>query len=257
MSAAASEIRFDPLRREWVVMAAHRQSRTHLPATDHCPLCPSTEDRHTEVPASSYDVVVFENRGSAIGVTMHHPHGQIYAYPFVTPRTRRELDSAHRYRERTRRNLYADVLAAEQRAEVRVVARSENWTAFVPAAARWPVEVHVYPHRQVPDLPALDEAEREDFCRLYLDLLRRFDRLYDFPLPYVAAWHQAPKRFHRELAYLHLELFSIQRAPDKLKYLAGSESAMGVFVNDLLPEDIAHRLREVGGSPGCPTSGGR
>jgi UDPglucose--hexose-1-phosphate uridylyltransferase len=97
-------------------------------------------------------VFPFENRGEAIGVTLHHPHGQIYAFPFVPPRTRRMLDSARAYRERTWRNLFADVLAAERRAGVRVVARNEHWTAFVPAAARWPMEVHLYPHRHVPDL---------------------------------------------------------------------------------------------------------
>jgi UDPglucose--hexose-1-phosphate uridylyltransferase len=326
--STSSEIRFDPLRREWVVIASHRQSRTHLPTSDDCPLCPSTQDRPTEVPSSAYDVVVFENRfpaftghqpceledlgdplfarrrgagrcevvcfaddhdlaladlspqrvrtvveawsdrtqalselphveqvfcfenrGADIGVTLHHPHGQIYAYPFVTPRTQRVLDSAHRYRERTWRNLFADVLAAEQRDQMRIVRQTQYWTAFVPAAARWPIEIHLYPNRQVPDLPALSDAERDDFCPLYLDLLGRMDALFDQRAPYVAAWHQAPVRFQRDLAYLHLELFSIRRAPGKLKYLAGSESAMGVFVNDIAPEVTAQRLRETLNSP--------
>src|SRR5690606_25772857 len=97
-----------------------------------------------------------------IGVTLHHPHGQIYGYPFVTPRTSRQLDNARRYRHRTARNLYADLLAAEQAAQVRVVTQTDHFTAFVPVAARWPFEVHLYPHRQVPDLPALTDTERDD-----------------------------------------------------------------------------------------------
>lgn len=117
----------------------------------------------------------------------------------------------------------------------------------MPPAARWPVEVHLYPHRQVPDLPALSVAERDDLAHLYPDVLRRLDRLYDAPLPYIAAWQQAPVRADRAEAYLHLELFSIRRAADKLKYLAGSESGMGVFVSDVLAEQVAARLREVGG----------
>jgi UDPglucose--hexose-1-phosphate uridylyltransferase len=96
----------------------------------------------------------------------------------------------------------------------------------------------------VPDLPALSEAERDDFAHIYLDLLKRFDRLFDTPLPYIAAWHQAPVRADRDLAYLHLQVFSIQRAANKLKFLAGSESGMGVFVNDIAPEATAQRLRE-------------
>jgi UDPglucose--hexose-1-phosphate uridylyltransferase len=188
-------------------------------------------------------VFCFENRGVEIGVTLHHPHGQIYAYPFVTPRTRSMLGAARRYAERTGGNLYADVLAAERAAGTRVVAGNEHWTAYVPAAARWPFEVHVAPHRPVPDIPALDDAERDAFGPLYLDVLRRFDGLFDAPMPYIAAWHQAPVRIDRELAYLHLQVFSIRRAKDKLKYLAGSESGMGVFINDIAPERSAELLR--------------
>ena len=324
-TTTASELRYDALLDEWVAIASHRQTRTHLPPIDQCPLCPSREGRRTEIPADDYDVVVFENRfpslssavadvppplagdeqlfprrpgvgrcevvcftadhdssfgsltpgrvrtvmeawidrtaalgtlphveqvfcfenrGEEIGVTLSHPHGQIYAYPFVTPRTRRMLDSARRHRERTWRNLFADLLAAEQRAGVRVVVRSDHWTAIVPAAARWPVELHLYPNRHVPDLAALDAGEREDFCAVYLDVLRRLDGLYGVQMPYVAAWHQAPVRSDRDLAYLHLELFSIRRAPGKLKYLAGSESGMGVFINDVTPEHAARLLRE-------------
>ncbi len=190
-------------------------------------------------------VFCFENRGAEIGITLAHPHGQIYAYPYVTPRTRLSLGAAERHRERTGGNLFADVLAAEREAGVRVVGSNEHWTAFVPAAARWPVEVHIYPHRRVPDLGALDPAERAAFGPLYTDVLGRLDGLFGVPMPYVSAWHQAPVNVGRQLAYTHLELFSIRRAPDRLKYLAGSESAMGAFVNDVLPEETARLLRAV------------
>jgi len=189
-------------------------------------------------------VFCFENRGPEIGVTLHHPHGQIYGYPFVTPVTERMLESARRHRDRTGRNLFADLLAAERADGVRVVATNEHWTGYVPAAARWPYEIHVFPHRQAPDLPSLTDTERDAFGPLYLDLLRRLDGLFGVPMPYVAGWHQAPVREGRDLAYLHLRLFSIRRAPGKLKYLAGSESAMGAFVNDVPPEDAARMLRE-------------
>nr|MDT0661581.1 galactose-1-phosphate uridylyltransferase [Micromonospora sp. DSM 115978] len=193
-------------------------------------------------------VFCFENRGVEIGVTLHHPHGQIYAYPFVTPRTRAMLAAAGRYADRTGgRNLYADVFAAERSAGERVVAGNEHWTAYVPAAARWPFEVHLAPHRPVPDIPALDDAERAAFGPLYLDVLRRFDRLFDLPMPYISAWHQAPVHAGRDLSHLHLQVFSIRRAADKLKFLAGSESAMGVFINDIPPERAAELLRAAGG----------
>jgi UDPglucose--hexose-1-phosphate uridylyltransferase len=193
-------------------------------------------------------VFPFENRGEEIGVTLNHPHGQIYGYPFVTPKTARMLDVARAYQAEHGRPLLGDVLAAEQAAGTRVLVTGEHWTAYVPAAARWPVEAHVVAHRQVPDLPALTDAERDDFADVYLRLLHQLDGLYGRPLPYIAAWHQAPVRVDRELAWLHLEVFSVLRTADKLKYLAGSESGMAVWINDVTPEQIAERLRNSGGS---------
>jgi UDPglucose--hexose-1-phosphate uridylyltransferase len=319
-----AQLRLDPLVDEWVAVAAHRQTRTFLPPSDQCPLCPSTEAFASEIPASDYDVVVFENqfpsfsdrvvpdevteftemvpvrpaigraevvcftsdhnssfaalspqrvrtvvdvladrttamsalpgvaqvfpfenRGVEIGVTLHHPHGQIYAYPMVPPRTRAMLTAAARHAERTGgRSLYADVLAAERAAKVRLIAENDHWTAYVPAAARWPFEVQVAPHRKVADIPELDDAERDAFGPIYLDVLRRFDALFGKPMPYISAWHQAVVGEGRELGYLHLQLFSIRRAADKLKYLAGSESAMGAFINDIVPESAAQKLRD-------------
>ncbi len=159
--------------------------------------------------------------------------------------TRTQLDSVSRHLAATGRNLYDDVVAAEIADGRRMVLGSDHWVGFVPFAARWPVEVHLYPRRRVPDLAALTDVERDDLADVYLDLLRRCDAFFGIPLPYVAAWHQAPVRERRELGALHLELFSVQRDVDRLKYLAGSESAMGAFVNDREPEAVAERLREV------------
>ncbi len=192
-------------------------------------------------------VFCFENRGPEIGVTLHHPHGQIYAYPYVTPRTAALVRQAREYASSTGGNLLRDVLHAEQKAGTRVVLSGEQWTAYVPAAARWPFEVHLAPHRDVPDLVALDDGEREELAGVYLELLRRADRYFDEvkALPYISGWHQAPIGADREFGRLHLQLFSVMRAPGKLKYLAGSESGMGAWINDTTPERIADRLREV------------
>jgi UDPglucose--hexose-1-phosphate uridylyltransferase len=189
-------------------------------------------------------VFCFENHGEEIGVTLSHPHGQIYAYPFVTPRVEKILASVRRHREATGGDLFADVLAGE-RTGPRVVAANEHWTAFVPAATRWPYEVQFFPIRQVPDLPALSDAERDGFVEVYLDVLARFARRMDTPMPYISSWNQAPVRAGREDWWLHLQLFSFRRAPGKLKYLAGSESGMGAFITDTNPEDVAEQLRAV------------
>lgn len=199
-------------------------------------------------------VVCFENRGKEIGVTLHHPHGQIYAYPYLPPRTAQMLAQARAHRARTGRSLLRDVLEAELRSGRRVVLESAHWVAYVPAAARWPVEVHLAPRRDVPDLPALEDAERADLAEVYLRLLQAGDRYFvagegedarSVPLPYVAAWHQAPVREGRADLRLFLQLFSVLRAPGKLKYLAGSESGLGAWISDTTPERVADRLREV------------
>jgi len=183
-------------------------------------------------------VFPFENRGEAIGVTLRHPHGQIYAYPYITPRTTRLIESLDRYGP----TLFADILANEQESG-RVVLSGEHWTAFVPFAARWPVEVHMLPHRNVPDFAATSPEERDELALLYLRLLRGIDALYDTPTPYIAAWHQAPVAAHRDQIRLMLQVTSPRRAESKLKYLAGSEAAMGAWIADVTPEATAELIR--------------
>ncbi|MFG3319124.1 galactose-1-phosphate uridylyltransferase [Streptomyces sp. NPDC048171] len=318
-TVTTSEIRRDPLLGDSIAVASHRQGRTYHPPADQCPLCPSQGERLSEIPDSSYDVVVFENRfpslagdsgrcevvcftsdhdasfadlseeqarlvldawtdrtselshlpsveqvfcfenrGAEIGVTLGHPHGQIYAYPFTTPRTALMLRSLAAHKDATGGDNLFDAVLAEEMAGERVVLESEEWVAFVPYAAHWPYEVHLYPKRRVPDLLALDEAARTEFPQVYLELLRRFDRIFgegEPPTPYIAAWHQAPfgqlEEFEgvtRDDFALHLELFTIRRTSGKLKFLAGSESGMNVFINDVPPERAAERLREVASS---------
>jgi UDPglucose--hexose-1-phosphate uridylyltransferase len=319
-TVTTSEVRRDPLLGDRVAIASHRQGRTYHPPADECPLCPSQGDRLSEIPDSSYDVVVFENRfpslagdsgrcevvcftsdhdasfadlteeqaglvleawtdrtaelshlpsveqvfcfenrGAEIGVTLGHPHGQIYGYPFTTPRTALMLRSLAAHKEATGgENLFDEVVARELADGSRVVLASDHWVAFVPYAAHWPYEVHLYPRRRVPDLLGLDEGARTEFPQVYLELLRRFDRIFgegEPPTPYIAAWHQAPfgslEEFdgvNRDDFALHLELFTIRRTSGKLKFLAGSESGMSVFINDVPPETAAQRLREVASS---------
>ncbi|MFE5409038.1 galactose-1-phosphate uridylyltransferase [Microbacterium sp. NPDC056569] len=184
-------------------------------------------------------VFPFENRGEAIGVTLPHPHGQIYAYPYLTPRTTSLLASI----DREGPDLFARILEFERAGE-RVILEGEHWTAFVPFAARWPIEIHLLPHRHVADFAETTNAERDELAPLYLRLLRGVDALYDSPTPYIAAWHQAPVHRGRDTARLHLQLTSPRRAADKLKFLAGSEAAMGAWIGDIPPETAAAKLRD-------------
>lgn len=193
-------------------------------------------------------VYCFENHGTEIGVTLAHPHGQIYAYPFVPPRVTAVAENLAAYRMSHGGNLFEDLLDTERQAGTRVVAANEEWTAFVPPFARWPYEVMLFPHRRATDIPDLDDAQRDAFARLYLDVLGRFADRFDSLMPYISAWNQPPTPnagVPRDEWWLHLQLFSFRRAEGKLKYLAGSESGMGVFVTDTVPETVAAELREV------------
>jgi UDPglucose--hexose-1-phosphate uridylyltransferase len=190
-------------------------------------------------------VFCFENRGEEIGVTLTHPHGQIYGYPYLAPRAAVMLREAHAHRIRNGSNLFADILACEVADGSRIVARTDLFTAFVPFAARWPVEVHIYPNRFVRSLIDLDDSERAEFAQTYLDILTRFDRMYPTPLPYMSALHQYADTDAQREGYFHVELMSVRRSATRLKYLASSESAMDAFISDVTPESIAKRLREV------------
>ena len=191
-----------------------------------------------QIPGIEY-VFIFENRGVEIGVTLSHPHGQIYGYPFVPPRDEQIRTSARAYRERTGGDLFEDVIAQELADGDRILYDGDAWLAFVPRAARWPFEIQMFTKRPVTRLTELNEAERDEFATMYLSLLRSLDQVLGVQMPYIAAWHQAPVHGDDHDSRLFLEIFSLRRAQQKLKYLAGSESAAGVWINDIRPEDAA------------------
>jgi len=319
------ELRFDALVNEWVAVASHRQGRVFLPPKELCPLCPTRDDLHSEIPDSSYQVVVFdnrspaltapssdwaltahptifspdipsagkcevicytdhhegsfgalplsqirmvmeawrdrtreisqlpyisyvfpfENRGEEVGVTLNHPHGQIYAYSFIPPRATKMMEAAVLHHAQTGRTLMADVIARELKDEVRIVAQNAHWIAYVPYAARYPFEIHVAPKQHFADLAELTEEVADAFPEIAKEVLLRLDGVFGIPMAYIAAWHQAPVHEGRELMRVHWQITSVRRAPGKLKYLAGSESAMGAFIMDLEPEQSATQLRGV------------
>ena len=183
-------------------------------------------------------VFPFENRGQEIGVTLHHPHGQIYSYPYITPRTQKLMEMVSK-----NPGLFDEILAFEKGSE-RVLIETDSFLAYVPFAARWPMEAHLLPKRQVANHAELNSDERVELASVYSKLLRAFETVYDTPSPYIAAWHQAPLSEGAKNLRLQLQITSPRRASDKLKYLAGSESAMGAFVADIAAETIATELRQ-------------
>jgi len=318
-----SELRWNPLLGEWVATATHRQDRTFLPPDDYCPLCPTKPGGFpTEVPASNYDIAVFENRfptlrsipdepavvpsdlylvrpaqgvcevvlyspnhtsslaresveqiyklvrvwthrfqelgalefvkfvfifenkGEAIGVTLHHPHGQIYGYPFIPPRLATELQRCAEHQARSGRCLLCDILAEERRDAKRIVAENGSFVAFIPFFARWPYETHVYSRRHFQALTDMTTAEQKDLAAMLKMVLVGFDKLFDTSFPYMMVIHQRPVDGETyDYYHFHIEFYPPLRTAKKLKYLAGSETGAGMFINDTLPEVKAGELR--------------
>ncbi len=316
-----SELRWHPLRREWVITATHRMERTFLPPPSQCPLCPSKGGEKTEIPRETFDIVVFENRfpslfpfppspsvsspfyklkssrglcevvvytpehtgslttqsleriyklllvwqdrfaelsklpyiryvlifenkGKEVGVTLHHPHGQIYAFPFIPPVIQNELRSFGEHRRKTKGCLMCDI-GEREKEEGRVIIESPLHLAFVPFFARWPYEVFIMPK---PHLSGLDEYNEEalmDLAYILKAVLLKYDNLFSFSLPYMMLMHQRPAKDKSGLFHYHIEFYPPYRSRDKLKFLASVESGAGNFINDSHPEDKAKELREL------------
>jgi UDPglucose--hexose-1-phosphate uridylyltransferase len=195
--------------------------------------------------AVSY-VMPFENRGAEVGVTLHHPHGQIYAYPFVPPLAAVELGRQREYKLAFGRSLFSDIVASEVRDGRRVLFDEGPVVAFVPSFARYPYEVWIVPRQPIGGLDALDRPLCLAFARALKSVLLRYDGLWSRPFPYILVVHQAPTdgQPHPE-AHVHLELYPAYRSRDRLKFLAGTEIGAGTFVNDRLPEETAAELLAV------------
>ncbi|HZT41058.1 MAG TPA: galactose-1-phosphate uridylyltransferase [Chthonomonadaceae bacterium] len=321
-----SELRWNPVLEEWVVTATQRQDRTFFPPPDYDPLAPTHPGGFpTEIPAPTYEIVVFENKfpsfrreapfpnvkgtpltpvlpaqgicevvcytpeynaelatlpvekveelvlvwadrfeelgahdyvryvyifenkGKEIGVTLAHPHGQIYAYPFIPPIPARELNAARRHFQTTGRDLLGDVLAQEMEDGRRIVALNDDFVAFVPFFARYPYEVHILPRALRPAITDFNDTEQRNLALILNVVMLKYNNLWNRSMPYIMLMHQRPSDgTSAEYDYyrFHIEFYPPYRTPDKLKYLAGSEAGAGVFINDTHAETTAQALRE-------------
>ena len=176
-------------------------------------------------------------------MTLHHPHGQIYAFPFIPPVPKQELEAAKQHKEKHGTCLYCDILKQEKADQVRIVCENSSFAAFVPFYARFPYEVHIFSKRHVGSLLDLTDDEAADLACILKELITGYDRLFGFTLPYIMALHQVPAKGDYPEYHLHFEFYPFNRTETKLKYLAGVESGAGTFITDMSPEEQAERLR--------------
>ena len=241
-----------------------------LPAAGHCQVVVFAQDPHATLGGLPLDhlellievfadrtrhishhpqiryVMPFENRGAEMGATLHHPHGQIYAYPFVPPVPQRMHELQVKYFEENRRPLLETLIETEMAQAQRVIYLGPHAVAFLPAWARYPYEVWIAPRVAVTDFASLNDEQRADLARALKTTLLKLDGLWNKPMPYLMAWYQAPVNSGPSAGWhLHGECYPAYRMPGRLKYLAGTEIAAGMFANDALPEDKARELQAV------------
>jgi UDPglucose--hexose-1-phosphate uridylyltransferase len=189
-------------------------------------------------------VLIFENKGEAVGVSNPHPHCQIYATNFVFKTIETEARTSERHLAETGRVLFQDILAAEIEDGRRIIAENDSAIAFLPYFARYAYEVFVAPKVTHPNIARLSDREVRDFAEVLKRVLVKFDNLWQMPFPYVMPLHQAPvdggdySGFH-----FHIEFHPPLRKPNLLKYLAGPEIGGGNFLSDTSPEEKANELR--------------
>lgn len=191
-------------------------------------------------------VFIFENKGKEIGVTLSHPHGQIYAFSYIPPIIKQELKSSKDFYDKNKRCLHCAVIKEELKEESRIIVKTGDFIAFIPYYARWPYEVHIYSLRHLGNLCELDGKEITSLAGVIKELIARYNKLFNFRMPYVMVIHQSPTD-NKDYGYyhFHFEFYPPYRTKDKFKYLAGCELGAGTFINDTLPEEKAEELRKV------------
>ena len=321
-----SEMRWNPIKKEWVITATHRQDRTFKPPEDYCPLCPTKEGGFpTEVNKDNYDLVVFENKfpslqknppeptvegsdlyrvkkaqgicevvlftdehdgimsekprsrflklvktwkdryqnlgskdfidyvyifenkGEEVGVTLDHPHGQIYAYPFIPPFVEKKQKSSREHYQKTGRCLYCDVLAEEKKDGRRIIAENDSFAAFVPFFARYSYEINIFAKSHTASLKDFSKKEEKELAEILKRVLMKYDNLFNFVFPYIMSiYQQSTNEINdKKYSHFHIEFYPPYRTSEKLKHLAGSEAGAGTFINGSIAEKKAEELKKV------------
>ncbi len=180
-------------------------------------------------------ILPFENRGVECGVTLHHPHGQIYAYPFIPPVIKKEIEAFKK------ENFIMKIIKSSE--EKYYVNKNEHFIALVPPFARYAYEVWIVPRRQIPGPWKFNNNEINSFAKIIQKVVNGYDKFLEKKCPYIMGLHASPK-LEDDTFHFHVEFYPPLRHGDKPKVLAGSESMAGVFIMDVLPEDSAKILRK-------------
>ena len=191
-------------------------------------------------------VFIFENRGELVGVTMPHPHGQIYGYPFVPKKIELEVESAKEYFEEKKNCIFCDMLKAEKEFEQRIIFENEHFTVFLPFFTEYPYGVYIISKSHKQNIAQFTKEERASLAKILRETVGTLDSLFDYKFPYMMCMHNAPVNSgdFSDTYHFHIEFFPPMRSSDRQKFNASSETGVWAHCNPRCPEETAQELRE-------------
>lgn len=191
----------------------------------------------------------FENRGAEVGVTMPHPHGQIYSYSFVPLKIETELANCEAYYMKEEKNLFQVMNETEIEDGRRIVTENDSFVAYIPHFTDYPFGVFVVAKENLQTFEDFTAKNISDLAAMLKLLNKTFDAIYDKLFPYMMCIHQAPinclewddcEDYYR----FHIEFYPPLRAENSIKHMASSESGGWAATNTVLVEDAAKIMRE-------------
>jgi UDPglucose--hexose-1-phosphate uridylyltransferase len=190
-------------------------------------------------------VFIFENRGEEVGVTITHPHGQIYGFPFIPKKIEIELSSCKEYWEKEKKNLYIEILKEELKTRERIVDENNSFVTFVPYFADYPYQVFIIPREHRLSIDEFKEKEKEDLGRSIKRIVTTYDNLFERDFPYMMCFHQKPTDGVDYHYYqFHIEFYPPLRNEKTQKFNASSETGSWTHGNPTSPEEKAEELRK-------------
>ena len=315
-----AELRWNPLIKDWVMIASHRQNRPNMPK-DWCPFCPGPDndkvpksfdvlkydndfpalsqnppspddvetrlyktkpaygkcevilyspehtvtlpeldvphirklvdlwtERFTEVSKDENIkyVFIFENRGKEVGVSMPHPHGQIYGYSVVPKKIELELDACKEHRAETGGCLICDMVEDEVKAGSRIIFENDDFIVFLPFYCEYPYGIYISAKRHIQNLTQMTDAEKTSLAATLKEAAGTLDSLFDYPFPYMMCMYQNPVNTDDNIDdyHFHIAFYPPMRSADKQKFNASSETGAWAHCNPTAPEEKAKELRE-------------
>lgn len=191
-------------------------------------------------------IFIFENRGELVGVTMPHPHGQIYGYSYIPKKLELELDACKEYYDEKGTCLICNMAKDEMKFKQRIIFENRDFVVFLPFFTEYPYGIYIVSKRHIQNLTQFSEDEKVNLAQTVRDAAGTLDSLFGFKFPYMMCMHQDPVNSgdFSDYYHFHIEFFPPLRAANKQKFNASSETGVWAHANPTKPEEKAEEIRE-------------